>query len=322
MKVIIWGHKLHSDTYSYINLYYFRAFKYLGHEVYWVDSQDQLDQSFFKNALILTEGRADNSLPLNIDARYVLHHCDAKRYEQANINFLQLGNYTSTNSFENCIKINKFTYFNESQKILYQPWGTDLLPDEIEATTPLRFNPSKNQINYIGTIWGDNAPYIDKFIEQAAKNHVHFHNFCSGYISYRYKEKKILNFLRRVQNKLQIKFGVKKIIDDTLARSLVTQSLIAPDIRNLHHKTVGYIPCRIFKNISYGLLPGTNSIHILNFFDGVLPYAQDEGDLYYRNIEDCYQPAHQEKMKYLMAEVSKNHTYITRAKQILELIAK
>lgn len=320
MKVIIWGHKLHSHSHSYIHSYYYRAFKKLDYEVFWLDHKDRVDRDFFRHALVLTEGQVDHDLTLDHSCHYVLHHCDAKKYEQANVSFLHLGNYTATNSFENCIKINKFTYFNMSQKTLFQPWGTDLLPDEIDISTSQPFNASKNQINYIGTIWEDNAPYIDKFIEQAAKNQVEFRNFCSGYIPYRHKESELSNFLRRIQNKFAVKFGTKKIIDDAFARSLITQSLIAPDIRNLHHKAVGYIPCRIFKNISYGMLPGTNSVHIFNFFDGALPYAQDEGDLYYRNIEDCSHSSYSENMKYLMEEVAKNHTYITRAKQILELI--
>ena len=37
MKVIIWGHyPLHSSTHGYIHDVYFKAFKYLGHDVQWV----------------------------------------------------------------------------------------------------------------------------------------------------------------------------------------------------------------------------------------------------------------------------------------------
>mgnify|MGYP006419383869 CR=1 FL=1 len=36
-KVIIWGHKLHSHTHSYIHDSFYKAFKFLGYNTYWFD---------------------------------------------------------------------------------------------------------------------------------------------------------------------------------------------------------------------------------------------------------------------------------------------
>jgi hypothetical protein len=182
------------------------------------------------------------------------------------------------------------------------------------------FKPTLNVINYIGTIWGDNKPSIDRFAKEANKNKVAFRNYCSGQTPYIYGENHTSYFFRRVINKIKIKLDIKKIIDDNFAKKLTTESLISPDLRNVHHINVGYIPCRIFKNISYGMLPGTNSHHINHFFDELLPYSSNESELFHKNISECSNSSYIKKMQHLMNLIRENHTYINRAKQIINFI--
>ena len=35
MKIVIWGYPLNSHTHSYIHSSFYKAFKHLGHDVYW-----------------------------------------------------------------------------------------------------------------------------------------------------------------------------------------------------------------------------------------------------------------------------------------------
>ena len=39
-RVIIWGHKLHTHTHSYIHYGFYKAFKHLNYDVYWLDEDD------------------------------------------------------------------------------------------------------------------------------------------------------------------------------------------------------------------------------------------------------------------------------------------
>ena len=39
-RVIIWGHKLHTHTHSYIHYGFQRRFKHLNYDVYWFDNND------------------------------------------------------------------------------------------------------------------------------------------------------------------------------------------------------------------------------------------------------------------------------------------
>ena len=54
-KVIIWGHKLHSHTHSYIHESFYQAFKHLGYETHWVDNSDNVSSIDFSGALFITK---------------------------------------------------------------------------------------------------------------------------------------------------------------------------------------------------------------------------------------------------------------------------
>ncbi len=57
-KIIIWGHKYHSHTHSYIHGGYYRAFKYLGYDVLWLDNSDNIDDYNFDGNFIESQAFA------------------------------------------------------------------------------------------------------------------------------------------------------------------------------------------------------------------------------------------------------------------------
>ena len=63
MKIVIWGHKLHSHTHSYIHYGYWRAADYLGHEVYWYDDNDNVYDIDFSNSIFITEHQVCKNIP-------------------------------------------------------------------------------------------------------------------------------------------------------------------------------------------------------------------------------------------------------------------
>ena len=68
-KVIIWGHKLHTHTHSYIHYGFYKAFKHLNYDVYWLNENDMNNDKFknfnFDNCLFITEGQVDKNIPMN-----------------------------------------------------------------------------------------------------------------------------------------------------------------------------------------------------------------------------------------------------------------
>ncbi len=81
-KVVLWGHKLHSHTHSWIHWAFYRAFEHLGYDVLWLDNSDNIKGIDFSDSLFITEGQVDHNMPLREDGRYILHNCDSKRYNK------------------------------------------------------------------------------------------------------------------------------------------------------------------------------------------------------------------------------------------------
>ncbi|MBI3900677.1 MAG: hypothetical protein HY324_00840, partial [Chlamydiia bacterium] len=73
-RVVIWGHSLHSHTHSYIHEAFYRAFKELGYEAYWLNDDDDIEDLNLSNALFITEGQVDHRIPVRSDGLYVIHN--------------------------------------------------------------------------------------------------------------------------------------------------------------------------------------------------------------------------------------------------------
>lgn len=285
MKVIIWGFKK-QNTLSYVFNGYYQAFKHLGFETYWFDDTDDVSQFDFNNCLFLTTDIADKDIPLNESSKYILHHCNLAKYQ--GLKYINLCNYVhactlgKSYNYEGgtVTKIGDHAYWDEANKALYQPWATNLLPHEFGDIIP--FNPNESFIYYIGSVWEENIAQMQGFIEACKDKGKIFINMNNG------------------------------VTEDT-ARDLVTKSYVAPDIRGEHHLNVGYIPCRIFKNISYGKLPATNSPFVRDFFSTPLPYAKDSYDIIRAN-------EYQDLSYDLFYEVRDKHTFINRVNTILNII--
>ena len=95
------------------------------------------------------------------------------------------------------------------------------------------------------------------------------------------------------------------------------KSYLSPDIRHQHHIDVGYIPCRVFKNISYGNLGMTNSKAVFDFFDQDIAYHEDPYELFYvgQRLRTNY-----DKLKKMIRLVKSNHTYVNRIQSLLKCI--
>jgi hypothetical protein len=59
-KVVLWGHKLHTHTHSYIHFAFHKAFKHLGYDTYWFDNNDDVSGFDFFGSLFITEGQVDS----------------------------------------------------------------------------------------------------------------------------------------------------------------------------------------------------------------------------------------------------------------------
>jgi len=79
MKIVIWGHPLYSHTHSYVHSSYYKAASHMGHEVYWFHDKDYPKDFDYSNCVFITEGFADNNIPLNSSSTYFVMYCPSQK---------------------------------------------------------------------------------------------------------------------------------------------------------------------------------------------------------------------------------------------------
>jgi len=294
-KVVIWGHKLHSHTHSWIHWAFYRAFKHLGYNTYWLDSKDKTEHIDFSNSLFITEWQDDKDMPLRDDCRYIVHNChNTKKYDALLkkgmcINLRVYWNKYKEEKYE---KIDEYVYIDRDSRLLCMPWATDLLPHEIEKNKEkIKRTKKEKMVCWIGTIGGQkfgNINEITPFRNAVRKNGFMF---------------------------------VEKFLNISMEKNMeyVQKSFIAPAIAGTVQLELGYIPCRIFKNISYGAMGVTNSKTVYDFFEQKIVYNPDTEQLFYdakKRIENLKW----EELFELMDLVRDKHTYLNRIEILFEFM--
>ncbi len=310
-KVVIWGHKLHSHTHSYIHNGFFVAFKHLGYPTYWFDDKDDVSNFDFSNSLFLTEGQVDERIPLRDDCQYILHYCRTTKYDHLIANRQCVTMQVYNNALYNfnadgspipgsqpdrstLINFDPCVLLDPIGKRVYMPWATDLLPHEIEQIQKeLPTIHRGKTIYWVGSIGGGafgNGKEIDAFKNAAAQHRIKFIH----------------------------KDPWSKGISPEENLKLIQKSYIAPAIVGQWQNQVGYIPCRIFKNISYGQMGVTNSATVQELFQGKLIFNTDTYQLF-NDAEDRLRTFPLTEVYELMDIVKNHHTYVNRINAILKL---
>lgn len=294
-KIILWGHKLHSHTHSYVHFAFNKAAKHMGYKSYWFDDNDNVSNFDFTNSIFITEGQVDKNIPIRNDCYYILHNCYDPKYKQLfdSNNAMVLQVYTDAVLKYNYTKLDNCIYADYQGKCLYFPWATDLLPNEIEANKPYKiYNELSNIVHWVGTIGGGEFGNINEIDP--------FKNAC------------IAN---------GIKFEQTMLVSQEENVRRIKESIFAPTITGTWQTKVGYIPCRIFKNISYGQMGITNSNRVNSLFDNELVCNQDTERLFYEAKE--YIPKMElSRLHKLMDNVKNKHTYINRINSLLDFLSK
>jgi hypothetical protein len=288
MKVVIWGHPLHSHTHSYIHEAFHKAFQLMGHDCVWLPDRP-VDPENFNDCLFLTEGQADKHMPVKKNCRYILHNCDGKKYADVLKKSLILQVYTHdvrdrAKDNPNYTKIAPCTYVEKATdcKVLYQPWATDLMPNEISFDEA----PKDKYSYWIGTIGGGqfgNENQINPFKRACEENGVVFHH---------------ATHLSAEQN-----------------RNLTATSYLAPAIVGAWQLEKGYIPCRMFKNVSYGQVGLTNSATVKEVMENLVVCNENTHQLFHDGVEVMN---NKELRNAAIDLVKSKHTYVNRISTLLE----
>jgi len=293
-KIVIWGHRLHESTHGYVHSSYKKACEFLGHETLWIDHRDDISSIDFSDSIFIVEHSRRQGMPYRKDCKYVGLNFQ-NEFEENNIPkenviaFRHQCDVLDQKTFKEkeVEKISDLSFWDESSRTLYQAWATDLLPHEIDHENPVEFNPRSKKLNYIGMLYEQGPWWAQEFANIIG-------------------EKNGVEFTVYTQN-----------ASDEENRQLIRESFLCPDFRSDWHLLVGYIPCRIFKNISYGRICGTNSHAVKREFGDYVVYGGTPQSLY-ENLLDA-EVNKRVNMNEAMLFIKEKHTYVNRVQNILKL---
>lgn len=256
-KIIIWGFKSKWHTHRFIFQAYYRVLKKSKIPVIWVDDSPVNISKIESGDLIISasgmygkmvpkkSSLSDYNMPIRDDVYYCVHEENDFFLEKLNMDRVVNLKYYS-NGAEDYTKIDECVFFDEEKRTLYQPWGTNLMPNEFKKPT---YSKSKF-VFWVGSIWkgekgrgGGNITEIEKL-----KNSI---------------------------NSFGLKFIPTRFIPNFLNIFLIRISRLAPAIGGIDQVEKNYLPCRMFKNISYGQLGFSNIKKFQDIFKDCLIYDED-----------------------------------------------
>lgn len=291
-KVIVWGYPLGSHTHGNVHDAFYRAFKYLGYEAYHVDDIPENREKFKDESriLYLTTGNGDNNIPLRDDCSYITHNCGPLRYQDKRHIKLQVLT-SNTPDIDKMERMGKTTYYSEMGRIIFMPWATNLLPNEFDFEAPKR--EKEKTIYWVGTIDKksefENIKNLEAFMKACTESGIEFrHAWRDGH-----------------------QISPEEHIE------LIRKSYFAPTIVGTWQHKVGFIPCRLFKNTSYGQLPVTNLRESKDIFGDLVIQDDDPHKLFYdaEGKTNDY-----DRIVQAMKIVQNEHTYVNRINDILKVL--
>lgn len=320
MKVIIWGYPLYSHTHSYVHNAFYKAFNYLGYETYWFHDGDYPSDFNWDDCVFWTEGFADKNIPLSKKSTYFVHVCpDPSKYINAKVKrFIDVRpngiwqkdhvydfrlDKSKTEKVGPCVYfipkkkkrvqvLNQYhSYWIEDYDRLHISWATNSLPNEFNLDD-INY-PRQDKIWFSGNLSAhgvcENFSAFKPFLEECQKNNIEF----------------ITN--DPWANPLSEEEVKKRTMD----------SILGVDIRGPEHLRNGYIPCRVFKSISWGHLGTTNSEEVNKELEGHVLFQPDTRQLYYDAMEKRLDFNF---IKDSMLYVKENHTYENRIQSIMSIL--
>jgi len=300
-KVVIWGYPPDTHTHSYIHLGFAKAFSEMDYDVVWYDDSPEYSNENLQDSIVITEHNCCKYMPFEKTSKYFIHNIEdgfykQNKFDQENVYNL-LVYHENYNWNENISKLNDFSWFDNETNTVVIMWASDLTPSEIDEQVEVLFDSTKNNVNYIGSIAYE---YSKDLIETVKSNNKKFINY-GGYTGTRSKT------------------TTSGFTSNDEMMELTKESYLNFDIRPKCHLDNGYVPCRIFKTMSYGCWVGSNSEKISKFFGDRITVNSNLTDLYYQTEQDSKNTTKQilrDNMNY----VKQHHTYINRVESILSVL--
>jgi hypothetical protein len=231
-KVVIWGLRRSTHTHRHIHHHFFHALRRMGIPCVWCDDSLRNAGAVSRNDLVISANVGGKNLPVVAGAHYVLHNFDHSFVDTIPFAHRIMLQVFTRNIKEgaNAEKWEGATYFDSATRTLYQPWGTNLPATGFYRPLPAEIRKRCFSF-WVGSVWQNS--FGQGNTEQIAQFKSSLKEFGKRFVHLRF-------------------------IPDRLNAMTVRQSFLAPAIGGGWQAENGYLPCRMFKNISYGHLGLSN----------------------------------------------------------------
>ena len=238
-KVVLWGGRVSLDSSRHIYRAWSETLRKLGVSVAWVEdhpsSLEQIQPGCLVFAYNIWGAHIGEAVP-GVD--YLLHNFDVSHpliQTVAPERLVRLQVYTNDVMGE---RWDEVRYWLADGHVLFQPWGTSLLAEEF--LDPV-FNPAARDCAFVGALWDDgglgNATTVPRVAELLRARGLTFTHLT-------------------------------QVHDDDMVAA-VRSSRFAPAFAGPWQVEHNYLPCRVFKNVSYGALAVTNVPKFRDLMPGV-----------------------------------------------------
>jgi hypothetical protein len=166
-------------------------------------------------------------------------------------------------------------------------WATDLLPHEI-LFTPHRSD--SRDVVFVGSVWGHNKSTLKEF--------------------------------RRAVRSRGLKWKVHKNVDQERHAELIRRARFAPSIQGDWQADHGYIPCRLFKNVSYSQLAISNNPSARTILgEDQIVCDRDLPTLVDLMLKAEHDARIDEMVRAAQSTIRSRHTYVNRIEELLGFAA-
>jgi hypothetical protein len=231
-RFVIWGGLEGLESHRHIHRHFHNTALKMGIESVWVKDDPSSRVYITPDSTVLTADILGRNLGSAVPgADYVLHNFDGTSEICQTVipeHLLRIQVWTNDAMGEEWAP---FRSFYKEGAVLFQPWGTNLLSEEF--FDPI-FNPLSQEIVFVGAVWSDQHEGVEL------------------------GNQRTIYVLSRVCRDRRLHFRHLTQISDEENLNAVRSARLAPAFAGEWQVDHNYLPCRAFKNVSYGALGITN----------------------------------------------------------------
>jgi hypothetical protein len=230
-RLVVWGGQKDLSSHRHIHRAYHHTAHKMGIKSYWATGMEDQNELLTPGTVCIAIDIDDEFLEFREGVKYVLHNFDGSHpiCQQAKPeNLLRMQVWTNDSTG---VKWDKCRSFDLNARTVFFPWGTNLLVEEFMEPV---FNHQANWATFVGAIWGEASPY--------------------GELGNVIAIAQLKNALAGVG----LEFKHHTHIPDEANIREIRIGRLAPAVAGGWQVDHGYLPCRCFKNASYGQVMFTN----------------------------------------------------------------